>query len=145
LSRLGPSWTTSSDLRATGPTIDIRVAVPQQLERVLRRDGAPVPRPRRVSALVDTGAHSTVISPAVVRDLGLHPVDRVAVETTGQQRQHARYRVRCLFPPNDFVVDLYAIELDITSRYIEGLVGRDVLAHADLVYEGRFNRWSLTF
>lgn len=137
-------WTTA-DLRETGPVIDVGVAVAESLESQLRQAGAVVPAPRTVLGLIDTGASTSTITPELVTALGIQPHDKVVVTTPGRKVLVPRYRIRLVFPPNDFMVKTYALMVPLGKTELQCLVGRDVLAHADFRYEGRFGRFALDF
>ena len=137
-------WTTAR-LKADGPVIEVGVAVAESLERQLRQVGQAVPSPRTVLGLIDTGASTSTITPTLVADLGIQPHDKVMVATPGRSVLVPRYHVRLLFPPNGFVVKTYALMVPLGKTKLHCLIGRDVLAHADFRYEGRYGRFWLTF
>jgi len=137
-------WSTA-DLRATGPIIEVGVDIEEWLEHQLAKGGETGPGPRNVRGLIDTGASNSTISPTLVDELGIRPIDKVLVQTPGGSGYVSRYRVRLYFPPNGFVVKAYALTASLGSSRLHCLIGRDVLAHADFRYEGRFNRFGLEF
>jgi len=82
--------------------------------------GKPVALPRPVTAVIDTGAQSTVLKP-----------------------EH--YHVNLYFA-DDFVVEnIFAVEAPMGGVRYDCLIGRDVLRLAVLVYDGRSNKFTLTF
>jgi len=137
-------WTTA-DLRANGPVINVGVAVAESLEQQLRHVGAAVPQPRTVLGLIDTGASTSTITPELVADLDIKPHDKVVMATPGRRVRVPRYHVRLVFPPNGFVVKTFALMVPLGNTQLHCLIGRDVLAHADFRYDGRFGRFGLAF
>ncbi len=121
------------------------MAVAESLERQLLQAGAVVPAPRTVLGLIDTGASTSTITPELVADLNIQPHDKVQVTTPGRTVLVRRYRIRLVFPPNGFVVKTYALMVPLGTTDLHCLIGRDVLAHADFRYEGRFGRFTLDF
>ncbi len=57
-----PSFTVQvSNLQQVGPNVEVRLAVGEDLEGVLRERGEDVPAPIEVVAQIDTGASGTAI------------------------------------------------------------------------------------
>ena len=132
-----PSFTTAvADLRTLGPVFEALVAVPEQVEAVLRSTGRRVPQPVRVSALIDTGASQSVIQAGLAEQLGLPPVGMAAIHTASTADVPcALYDVRLALPSN-VVVGLVAVETSLAGQSIQVLIGRDVLQQGVLVYVG---------
>jgi predicted aspartyl protease len=75
-----PSFTVAvPDLRAIGPIVEIRIAVPQAVEAIFVSSGQPIPSPVSMAAMIDTGASGTVIQAGIAARLGLNPVGVVAI------------------------------------------------------------------
>lgn len=138
------SWQTA-DLRLTGPVLELQVAVAESLERQLVRTGAPVPLPRQILGLIDTGSSVSTISPILAAALDTRPHDKVWVTTMGGRVQIPRCSVRLRFPPNGFEVKTHVLMKPLGGTRLQCLIGRDVLAHADFRYEGRFGWFELRF
>lgn len=47
--------------------------------------------------------------------------------------------------PNNMVVDGTVIEAPLQGQHIQGLIGRDILAHGVLIYTGYANQFTLSF
>lgn len=144
-----------------GPHNGSQVFAPVVLLPIERIGGAPDPqslaRPgglKVFSALVDTGAQNTSITPLAARQLGLEPVGSVRVHGVGGSKLHFTYLFRIGF------VDLRRDEMGFESprfhmldREFEGaefdcgpeanfdvLLGMDILSMGTLTIarEGRF-------
>jgi hypothetical protein len=116
----------------------------------LRELGVAVSPPRRVRALVDTGAGRSFVMESVLEGMGLSPVGDIAVHsaTTGGEPETAPL----------YVVDL-DLAGDVTGRVApslavvggkdliptggEALLGRDVLTGCVLTYDGPAGRYTL--
>jgi hypothetical protein len=77
-----PTFTsTVADLLAAGPGLQISIGPSRELINALTPLGVRVASPHLVTALIDTGAHSTVLNPDVVSRLGIKPVGVAAIVT----------------------------------------------------------------
>lgn len=125
--------------------VDLEIAVQQAAQQALTNAGSPVPSPVTISALVDTGASGSLIQHGVAQQLGLNPIGVVPVNTPSSQGvQCPVFAVRFLFP-NSIVYEGSVIEAPLQGQNIQGLIGRDVLRHAVLVYIGYTNQFTLSF
>ena len=141
-----PSFTTQlPNLQALGPVVDIRIWVGTAVENALKKAGSPIPQPVPAKGMIDTGATSSVIQPAIATSLGLQPVGIVNISTPSSANVPChQYLVRLVFP-NSVVVETLAIEAPLQGQQVQCLIGRDVLAHGVLVYTGYINQFTLSF
>lgn len=141
-----PSFTLAlPDLQGTGPIIDIGLAVSATLEDGLNSAGQPVPPPIALSAMIDTGASASVIQQGLAVDLGLQPIGVARISTPSSTNVECyEYAVRFAFP-NNVVAEGTVIEAPLKGQHIQGLIGRDVLQHAVLVYIGYAGQFTLSF
>jgi hypothetical protein len=141
-----PSFTAQvPNLQADGPVVEIRIAVGSAVEAALRATGAPIPAALPSLAMIDTGATSSVIRQGLAAQLGLNPVGVTYVTTPSSTNVPCpEYLVRLVFP-NNVLFETTVIEAPLQSQNIQCLIGRDVLAHAVLVYIGYGNLFSLSF
>jgi predicted aspartyl protease len=141
-----PSVTSSvSNLQAVGPLLEVRLAVSHAAEQALIAAGSPVPKPIVIPMLIDTGASHSLIQSGLAQQLGLNPVSTVAIATPSSQNVMCDvYAVRLILPPN-IQAELTAVEAPLQGENIQGLIGRDVLSQAVLVYIGYQNQFTLSF
>jgi len=141
-----PSFTTRvPDLQASGPVVEVRIAVGSALEAVLSKKGTKVPVPVPALAMIDTGATGTVLRPDLIRRLGLKPVGVTFIHTPSSTNIRClQYLTRLVFPSN-VVVETVAIEAPLQGQHIECLVGRDVLRHGVFIYNGYMQDFTLSF
>lgn len=141
-----PSFTSQiPNLQAVGPVVELRVAVGSAVEAALKRTQSPVPAPVTVVAMIDTGATKSVIRQGLASQLGLQPIGVVAISTPSSANFPCNeYSVRFLFP-NNVGAEGTAIEAPLHGQHIQCLIGRDILAHAVLLYIGYTNLFSLSF
>jgi len=140
-------------LAQTGPVIQVRIELPAALSESLRLAGQLIPNPVDGIALIDTGATITSIHAPILVTLGINPVGVATVGTAGGPQQQSTYPVRLSFPgtPLPGFELPQAIGCDLTGqvvlgqRPLVGLIGRDVLSQAVLVYNGSAGMFSLSF
>lgn len=108
--------------------------------------GAVLRSPFPVTALVDTGASTTVLNPETIQRLGLKPVGVAPITTpsTTEAIWCNRYHVNIYFSDDAIVENVFAIEAPMGGVPYHCLIGRDVLCIATLLYEGPANRYTLT-
>jgi predicted aspartyl protease len=136
-----------ADLFAAGPGIQISVGPSRELIHVFRGLGARVPSPHLVSALIDTGAHSTVLNPEVISHLGIRPVGVAAIVTpsTTAALTCNRYHINVHFSEHFVIENVFAIEAPMGGVPYQCLIGRDILRLATLIYAGQRNEFTLDF
>lgn len=128
-----------TDLRSVGPVVELQLA-PGTGASSTREVAARAP----VLGLIDTGATVTVIQEGLATRLGLNPVGVAHIDTpTSVNFECYRYLVRLVLP-NEIVLETIALEAPLARQHVACLLGRDVLAHAVLVYIGYGNLFSLS-
>jgi predicted aspartyl protease len=141
-----PSFTiVRQDLETAGPIVDMAIGVSTILENQLRAANETVAPPVPVHAMIDTGASSTVIQKGLAAKLGLQPVGVTQIATPSSTGVECfEYAVRYILP-NNVVADGTVIEAPLEGQQIQALIGRDLLAHAVLVYIGYTGSVTLSF
>ena len=126
-----------------GPVIEVTISDPVSL-----RDDEQPPKSEKVIMLLDSGASECSISPAVAARLqlvphGLHEIIGVAAS---RQAHHQYMADLGLWLGNDCVeyFDWQLIEFSARYDKIDGLLGRDILAHANFHLDGPNRRFTLT-
>jgi len=144
-------------LRSFGPIVQAAWRVPTPLESFLAQQAQPVPDKVSGWILIDTGAQDTCISLDVANQLGLRPVGLctgfgaggvhknhvfsarldIEMEEDGRKRiVTLEQRVQAIPNLNDFYKLSNAMRNGAPSTLI-GLLGRDILRHGRLNYDGR--------
>ena len=124
----------------------VRIGVSEPAANLLRQENKPVPNPVEITALIDTGASGTAIKPEVIRQLQLTPrgVTNIATPSSAAHPCNV-YDVSLTFANGVVVPVITVIEVPLEGQVIQGLIGRDVLAHGILIYSGYTNTFSLSF
>jgi predicted aspartyl protease len=141
-----PSFTSKiSNLRNNGPVVQAQVVIGSALENVLKSKGATLPSPISALAMIDTGASSTVIRDDIPSMLNLNPVGVVQISTPSSSNVPcSQYAVRLLLP-NNVIVEVVAIAAPLKGQQIQCLIGRDILQHGVLIYNGYVEEFTLSF
>ena len=142
-----PSFTSQiPNLKQIGPVCQVRIGVSSVTSQVLSSGGESIPPPIEVAALIDTGAGGTCIKPEVVKTLGLvcRGVTQIATPSTKAHSCNL-YDVSIHFPNGVLLPTIMAIEAPLEGQNIQCLIGRDVLAHGILIYNGYTDTFSLSF
>ncbi len=140
-------------LQATGPCLPVYVEIPIALARRLERTGEPIPLPGSGYALVDTGASDSAVDIRVLDQLGVQPIDVTLVTTAGGQVRQPKYPGCLSFPgttlPRREFAGLLGADLSgyraEEGRSIVALLGRDVLRHFVMIYNGYDAYFTLAF
>jgi predicted aspartyl protease len=145
------SWSaTSPDLRKLGPRIDVKIKSSSALLSSLKtpEEVAKYNKVFSATMLVDTGASCSVIDKEVAKFLGLitHG-EGTALGPSDTETKHETYDVDMHFLNSSHIVtNLRVMEGTFKIRQgHDGLLGRDILEKATLIYQGEANQYSITF
>ncbi|GEM_PF-1069872 len=142
-------FSTSPNLAALGPHIAVKISPSSALRKALKPEEAKQ-YDKQFSAvmLIDTGASSSMIDIAVAPFLGLSHHGTAAIVTpSGAKDNCLTFDIDLVFEDHKISVqNLKVIEGDFKNRQgIDGLIGRDVLSNALLVYQGWANQYTIAF
>ncbi|MHB1799965.1 MAG: aspartyl protease family protein [Vulcanimicrobiaceae bacterium] len=118
------------------------VGVSAARQAALQSAGQPIPLQVPARMLVDTGASHTCLDPSIIAPLGISPTGVIAMHTPstqGQAQQVFQYDVSITIPHPLAMWGFQALPVSVcslASQNIFGLIGRDVLDHVLLVYNG---------
>ena len=135
----------------SGPVITILVGVSLNRMNALQQAGLEVPNAIAVNFLIDTGASSSVIDNTVIAPLELSPTGfrQCHTPSTGSTPiDFPEYDLGLMLLHDDshkLFPSMPIAASDFSMQNIHGLLGRDVLAHCLLVYDGRAKSYALAF
>lgn len=143
--------TLSGRIEPWGPMVHLKVMQSPQRVAALKAAGLPFAAPATVLALLDTGASGPAIDRFIAAALQLEyrGVASIHTPSTG-----AGYDTRNEFDAcfvlgetqsDPLVLTLSVIESDFASEGFYALVGRDVLGHCVLRYDGPNDTFTLDF
>jgi hypothetical protein len=154
-------------LEACGPQFFCEWGVPAATVDFLKNAGRPVPAPIVGALLLDTGATRTCIALKTANDLGLQP--RRMVDGLGAAGEHknqvflACLHIKITDPVTKQIIGFaweqevegipelhrFAAPLMITGQTsptpVSGLLGRDILKHAKIYYDGPAGKMRFEF
>jgi hypothetical protein len=146
-----PSFTIeAADLATEGAIVDVTLGLQGVVQAALAQATPPQPVPAPVSASlqVDTGASHSMVREGVLDPLGLHPVGTIGINTpTHQGVPCGLYAVRLTLPYGGYL-DTSIIQSPpggFGGQNIDGVIGRDVLSYAILIYMGQRGQFTLSF
>lgn len=105
-------------------------------------------------ALIDTGASISAVDVSVIQNLAVHPIGIANVGTAGGPQQQNTYPARFVFPGTQLPsMDFnQLIGANLAAQAVAGsqlplvaLLGRDILQHFILIYNGTTGSFSLAF
>lgn len=138
----------------SGAVVTVLVGPDAVRSRLLRKMGFAVPEPVAVSAIVDTGAEISAISPRVVRAIDLTPVATTSLLTPstsfGEPHQTDVYVIGVTLASatgSHHIPSLRAIATDCFRPYenAEALIGLDILNRCVFEYAGIHGTFRLAF
>jgi hypothetical protein len=137
----------SSELAAVGPALQIAVGPSRELIAALSPLGARIASPQEVTALIDTGAHTTVLNPDTIARLDLRPVGSAPIHTpsTTAALMCRRFHINVYFAADHVIENVFAIEAPMGGVPYQCLIGRDILRFATLTYDGPASAFALSF
>lgn len=132
-------------LQKNGPVLDAEVRFDSQLAKVTKAANLPVPPGIPARFLIDTGAQTTCVNQSILDKLQVLQIGDTEVCTPSSTTTRGVYACGLAFPgsPLESIPDLFVIGCDLSSQPYDGLIGRDILARAVLVYNGGSGSWSL--
>jgi predicted aspartyl protease len=133
-------------LAAFGLLLEVEVAPPQALASLLTSQGKPLPQLVTGSALVDTGASCCCVEESLLQKLQLQPVNEVEVSSPNGNKKQNVYFVRLSFPGSPIpALELPVVGVQLNQGHTISLIGRDLLRHCVLIYNGPMGSYTITF
>jgi gag-polyprotein putative aspartyl protease len=135
------------DLVASGPIVQVSIGPSRELILSLGSLATTLEPPHPVTAVIDTGAQTTVLNPDTVKRLRLKPVGRTFIVTpsTTHPVECHRYHVNVYFSEACAIENIFAVEAPMGGQPYQCLIGRDVLRLGEFHYRGVANEYSLIF
>jgi len=129
-----------------GPIVKVSLSVGQAIAEQIRAAGGELPAPVSGLALIDTGASATCIDDAAAQTLRLPVIDVVTMTSASHAATRCNvYPVQIEaigFPMN--INTPRALGAELQAQGLVMLIGRDVLRHCLLVYNGLTGSFSLS-
>lgn len=134
-------------LQLDGPCLHVEIGLPRALSAALQAAGQALPTPQVGVGLIDTGASATAVDEGLLLALGLAPTGATPIATPSGATQQALYACEIAFPGTPIpALDLSVVIGSVLApQGIVALIGRDLLRHFLLVYNGPEGEWTLAF
>lgn len=132
-------------LATRGPVVQVTVSLADQIASELIKQGKAIPAPVQGLALIDTGAGSTCIDEEAAQKLQLPVVNVVNMASASHASVKAnvypaKFQITGL--PMNFNAPM-SIGAPLAVQGLIALIGRDVLQHCTLIYNGHLGQISL--
>ena len=132
-------------LRESGPTCQVVIKPSEPVIEKLKSENKRIPS-ITVLALLDTGASTTAVSHQVVKKLKLVPRGTVQVYTSHKKPEtRNEFDISLSFDARTCLTIVKVIDASLQNHDIDCLIGRDVLEHGVLTYNGPKKRVILKF
>ena len=123
-----------------GPTISVIVRPSTAFLSAQKEQGREIEEVPsfRALMLVDTGASGSAVDQEAIAMLGLQPTGAIAIATPSHDHHDVlTYDIDLIIEQNQFhIPDVPVFATGLKNQGIHGLIGRDVLRHMLLVYNG---------
>jgi hypothetical protein len=136
----------------SGAVVELLVGVNEARREVLQRNSLPILERIRVPAQIDTGTAFSAIDAQVFQRLDIRPIDSILVRTpstTEAPQSFPQYAVSLALDADGIEMFLTSVEVIecafAPEEGIRAMLGRDVLEHCLLVYDGKGKVFMLGF
>jgi predicted aspartyl protease len=131
-----------------GPTISVIVRPSTAFLTSLKEQGREIDakgKIMRAQMLVDTGASGSAVDSSLIHELGLLPTGAISIATPSHENHEVlTYDIDLIIEQNNFTIqDIQVFATGLNNQGIQGLIGRDVLQHMLLVYNGYSGNFTL--
>ena len=129
-----------------GAIITVRIELGAADEASVRAAGQPVPPPFPTMALIDIGATHTAVHPMVLDHLGAVATGRGWMNVPGQAASRMElYDVRVTLGTHRPPVEVQVAKVVPATPSVAVLIGRDILKHGTLLFDGENETFSFWF
>jgi hypothetical protein len=128
-----------TELRRTGPKITVTIGHPQKALALAKRSHVDLKQPYTVTALIDTGASRTVISPQLAATCGLQKTGVARISSAGHITNRPEFAGAIHFPGQELQAfdSMSLVACPLPEQDVACLLGRDVLERWNFTYDGR--------
>jgi predicted aspartyl protease len=128
-----------TELRRTGPKITVTIGHPQATLALAEQSNLELKKPFTVTALIDTGASRTVISPVLAATCGLRQTGEARISSAGHIMARPEFAGAIHFPGQELkgFDPMSLVACPLPEQDVACLLGRDVLERWNLTYDGR--------
>ena|SRR5689334_1677164 len=127
-----------SELQRIGPLIKVMIGHTKPELEEAKSLGFEFPQPRPFHGLIDTGAAVTIINPELAKTYKLVRTGRAPIKAAGHTAVYDEFAASISFPERnlkEFEI-LRIVACPLASAEMSCLIGRDILRHWELNYNG---------
>lgn len=138
-------------IERAGPFIDLTAMAPSKYVELLRKQRSPVPAPRTVRALLDTGATESALDFGLINHFGLTPTNRIKIHTptTGSEyEERDQYGISLYIgsqPGETAEYTISVIGAGLASEGFLAIIGWSVLERCVLLCDGPNKTFKLDY
>jgi len=133
-------------LAAHGLLLSVEISLPQALANLLTAQDKSLPPVGTGAALVDTGASCCCVEEALLQQMQLKPVSQVHVSSPNGNRLQNVYFTRLAFPGAPIPpLEIPVVGVQMNQGKTVCLIGRDLLRHCVLIYNGPMGSYTIAF
>jgi hypothetical protein len=128
-----------TELRRAGPKIKVTISHPSSALVAAADAGVELRNPYTITALIDTGAARTVITPQLAATCGLRQTGQARISSAGHITDRAEHAGAIAFPDSNLrgFDPIRLVACPLPEQDVACLLGRDVLERWNLTYDGR--------
>lgn len=125
-----------------GPIIQIAIGHPKAEYQEAVALGLDLPKPQSIHALIDTGASVTIVNPEVAKTCRLRQTGMASIQAAGHKADYPEFAASIDFPGSGLksLEIIRVVACPLASVEMSCLLGRDVLYHWELLYNGYSGR-----
>jgi hypothetical protein len=141
-----PHGTPPDLLAGHGLLLAVEITAPQSLSNLMTSQGQALPAPVTGAALVDTGASCCCVEEALLHTLQLQPINQTSVSSPNGNRIQNVYFARLTFPGSPIPpLEIPVVGVQMNQGSTISLIGRDLLRHCVLIYNGPMGSYTLSY
>jgi gag-polyprotein putative aspartyl protease len=128
-----------TELRRSGPKITVTIGHPHSALLLAEQSHVELKKPYTVTALIDTGASRSVISPRLAITCGLRQTGQARISSAGHITDRPEFAGAIHFPNQSLkgFDPMSLVACPLPEQDVACLLGRDVLERWNLTYDGR--------
>lgn len=128
-----------TELRRSGPKIKVTIGHPHSALVLAEQSQVELKKPYTVTALIDTGAARSVISPQLATTCGLRQTGQARISSAGHITDRPEFAGAIYFPDQALkgFDPMSLVACPLPEQDVACLLGRDVLERWNLAYDGR--------
>jgi len=119
------------------PILDVSIQPSKATITLCKQMNIAPPQSQKITAMIDTGASFSAIDSTLITKLKFQPIDQISINTTSCKNVNClRYEALVCFSSDINILTKHLVGVPLYSHRAQCLIGRDILQHFMLVYNG---------